>query len=118
MPHMHLRGKAFRYEATYPDGKQEVLLDVPRYDFGWQTNYRLAEPKLMPQRHADGLLSRMFDNSEDNLNNPDPKVAGPLRRSDVRGNDDRLLRGDSGQRRSSAIRDDRPSRCRESSSST
>ena len=55
MPHMHLRGKAFRYEATYPDGKKEVLLDVPRYDFGWQTNYRLAEPKLMPTRHAAGL---------------------------------------------------------------
>ena len=74
MPHMHLRGKAFRYEATYPDGKKEVLLDVPRYDFGWQTNYRLAEPKVMPTGTRLDCLAH-FDNSDDNLNNPDPKVA-------------------------------------------
>ena len=74
MPHMHLRGKAFRYEATYPDGRKEVLLDVPRYDFGWQTNYRLAEPKLMPRGTRMDCYAR-FDNSEDNLNNPDPEVA-------------------------------------------
>lgn len=74
MPHMHLRGKAFRYEATYPDGKHEVLLDVPRYDFGWQTNYRFAEPKLMPRGTRMDCYA-VFDNSEDNLNNPDPKAA-------------------------------------------
>src|SRR5262249_29705836 len=45
MPHTHLRGSYFRYEAHYPDGKQEVLLDVPRYDFNWQTTYILTEPK-------------------------------------------------------------------------
>ncbi|MGD9723808.1 MAG: redoxin domain-containing protein [Pirellulales bacterium] len=74
MPHMHLRGKAFRYEATYPDGKKEVLLDVPRYDFGWQTNYRLAEPKYMPRGTRMDCYAK-FDNSPDNLNNPDPKAA-------------------------------------------
>lgn len=74
MPHMHLRGKAFRYEVTYPDGKKEVILDVPRYDFGWQTNYRLAEPKFMPQGTRMDCYAK-FDNSEDNLNNPDPKAA-------------------------------------------
>ncbi len=79
MPHMHLRGKAFRYEATYPDGKKEVLLDVPRYDFGWQTNYRLAEPKFMPAGTRMDCYAK-FDNSEDNLNNPDPKV--PVRFGD------------------------------------
>ena len=73
MPHMHLRGKAFRYEATYPDGKKEVLLDVPRYDFGWQTNYRLAEPKFMPVGTRMDCFAH-FDNSDDNLNNPDPKA--------------------------------------------
>ena len=36
LPHMHLRGKAFRFEAVYPDGSDETLLDVPRYDFNWQ----------------------------------------------------------------------------------
>ncbi len=74
MPHMHLRGKAFRYEATYPDGKTEVLLDVPRYDFGWQTNYRLAEPKLLPRGTRMDCYA-VFDNSADNLNNPDPTKA-------------------------------------------
>jgi peroxiredoxin len=74
MPHMHLRGKAFRYEATYPDGKHEVLLDVPRYDFGWQTSYRLSEPKFMPRGTRMDCLA-LFDNSNDNLNNPDPKSA-------------------------------------------
>ena len=48
-PHMHTRGKSFRYEVTYPDGKQEILLDVPRYDFNWQTTYMLEEPKLLPK---------------------------------------------------------------------
>ncbi len=73
MPHMHLRGKAFRYEATYPDGKKEILLDVPQYDFGWQTNYRLEEPKLMPMGTRLDCFAT-FDNSEENLNNPDPKA--------------------------------------------
>jgi peroxiredoxin len=71
MPHMHLRGKAFRYEVTYPDGKKEVVLDVPRYDFGWQTSYRLTEPKFLPRGTRMDCIA-VFDNSPDNLNNPDP----------------------------------------------
>ena len=55
MPHMHLRGKAFRYDVTYPDGRKETLLSVPRYDFGWQTNYRLERAETAARRHADGL---------------------------------------------------------------
>ncbi len=39
MPHMHLRGKDFEYEAVYPDGETEILLTVPRYDFNWQLHY-------------------------------------------------------------------------------
>ena len=109
MPHMHLRGKAFRYEVTYPDGKNEVLLDVPRYDFGWQTSYRLTEPKLMPRGTRMDCFAE-FDNSEDNLNNPDPKVAGSLRRPDVRGNDDRVLRSDARPTKIGRIRARRSSR--------
>ena len=71
MPHMHLRGKSFRYDVTYPDGKKETLLSVPHYDFGWQTNYRLAEPKLLPVGTRMDCIAD-FDNSEHNLNNPDP----------------------------------------------
>ncbi len=70
-PHMHMRGKSFRYEAWYPSGKREVLLDVPRWDFNWQIDYVLAEPKLMPK----GTQLRCFatyDNSAGNPANPDP----------------------------------------------
>jgi hypothetical protein len=70
-PHMHLRGKSFRYEAEYPDGSREVLLDIPRYDFNWQLRYTLAEPKLMP-KGTKLLCTAHFDNSEKNLANPDP----------------------------------------------
>src|SRR5262249_25243042 len=49
MPHMHLRGKDFEYRATYPDGRTEVLLSVPRYDFSWQTSYRLAQSQRLPK---------------------------------------------------------------------
>ena len=47
-PHMHLRGKAARYIAFYPDGTEETLLEVPAFDFNWQTNYVYKEPKLIP----------------------------------------------------------------------
>jgi peroxiredoxin len=73
-PHMHFRGKDFLYEALYPDGRREVLLSVPRYDFGWQTMYRLAKPKLMPQGTVLNCVAH-FDNSDRNLNNPNPAAA-------------------------------------------
>jgi peroxiredoxin len=70
-PHMHLRGKSFFYEAVRPDGERERLLEVPRYDFNWQTAYRLAEPKPLPEGTRLHCVAH-FDNSEGNLNNPDP----------------------------------------------
>ncbi len=74
LPHMHLRGKSFRYEAVYPDGKTEVLLSVPRYDFGWQSNYRLAKPVQLPAGTKINCTA-YFDNSEGNPNNPNPREA-------------------------------------------
>ncbi len=70
-PHMHLRGKAFRYDAKYPDGSTETLLDVPKYDFNWQLRYEFAEPKLIPKGTVV-TCSATFDNSAGNPNNPDP----------------------------------------------
>lgn len=72
-PHMHLRGKSFRYQLTRPDGKTEILLDVPRYDFGWQTTYELASYRPLPKGTTLHCTAH-FDNSEHNLNNPDPKA--------------------------------------------
>jgi Ca2+-binding EF-hand superfamily protein len=71
MPHMHVRGKSFKYEVTTPDGKTETLLDVPRYDFNWQLQYRLAQPKVLP-RGSTLKITAVFDNSSNNKANPDP----------------------------------------------
>jgi peroxiredoxin len=72
-PHMHLRGKSFRYDLTYPDGSAEVLLDVSAYDFNWQHRYVLAEPTRVP---AGSTLrcKAVYDNSADNPANPDPSA--------------------------------------------
>ena len=48
MPHMHLRGSAAKYTAFYPDGTSELLLDVPKYDFNWQTAYGYKDIKKIP----------------------------------------------------------------------
>ncbi len=72
-PHMHLRGKSFRYEAIWPDGRRETLLDVPRYDFNWQHSYVLAEPRRLPKGTTIHCLAH-FDNSADNPANPDPRA--------------------------------------------
>lgn len=70
-PHLHLRGKSFRYEASYPDGATEVLLNVPRWDFAWQHRYELAEPKHMPRGTTLRCIAH-YDNSLANRANPDP----------------------------------------------
>lgn len=65
MPHMHLRGKSARYTAFYPDGSNEVLLDVPRYDFNWQTQYDLTINKVIPAGTRIEM-ELVFDNSKEN----------------------------------------------------
>jgi hypothetical protein len=69
-PHMHLRGKSFRLSAERA-GANEVLLDVPRYDFNWQHEYTFAEPMALAS--IDHLRFQVaFDNSPQNPVNPDP----------------------------------------------
>lgn len=70
-PHMHYRGKYMSYTAHYPDGRSELLLSVPKYNFNWQFNYALKEPLFLPagtRLVADGAM----DNSARNAGNPDP----------------------------------------------
>jgi hypothetical protein len=71
MPHMHFRGKDFKYDIIYPDGKTETLLWVPKYDFNWQLGYRLAEPIVLPKGTRIECTAH-FDNSANNPYNPDP----------------------------------------------
>lgn len=61
-PHMHYRGKAMKYTAFYPSGKQEVLLDVPNYDYAWQINYIYNEPKEIPAGTRIEVRA-LYDNS-------------------------------------------------------
>ncbi len=70
-PHMHLRGKDFHYEIIYPDGRKETLLNVPRYDFNWQTSFVFAEPLALPGGTKLHCTAH-FDNSTGNPANPDP----------------------------------------------
>jgi len=69
-PHMHLRGKDMTYTATYPDGRTEIVLRVPKFDFGWQTDYWLAKPLMLP-KGSKISVSAHYDNSTANRHNPD-----------------------------------------------
>ena len=70
-PHMHVRGKSAEYKVVYPDGKEQLLFDVPHYRFDWQERYVLAEPLKIPK--GSMLKYRaVFDNSADNPLNPNP----------------------------------------------
>ncbi len=55
MPHMHLRGKDFKYTITRPGESPQVVLSVPAYDFGWQTFYVLDRADEPAQGDADRL---------------------------------------------------------------
>jgi hypothetical protein len=72
-PHMHVRGKSMEVKATLPDGRTETLLNVPKYDFNWQTTYVFKQPVELP---AGTVLDSAagFDNSPNNKFNPDPNA--------------------------------------------
>jgi hypothetical protein len=70
-PHMHYRGAAMEYKVFYPDGREEVLLNVPNYSFSWQTTYVPKQPIAIP-KGTRFLVTGYFDNSVKNKFNPDP----------------------------------------------
>jgi hypothetical protein len=70
-PHMHVRGKSAEYRIVYPDGKERLLFDVPRYRFDWQERYVLAEPLKIPSGSVLKYKG-VFDNSAENPLNPNP----------------------------------------------
>jgi hypothetical protein len=71
---MHYRGKSMEIKAFYPDGRSEVVLNVPRYSFAWQTIYSFERPLAIP-KGTRFLVTGHFDNSEKNKYNPDPTQA-------------------------------------------
>jgi hypothetical protein len=72
-PHTHLRGKSWEYHIVYPDGRSEVVLTVPRYDFNWQTYYVFTKPLAAPKGSRLEAFAH-YDNSTENKWNPDPTV--------------------------------------------
>jgi mono/diheme cytochrome c family protein len=72
--HMHFRGKSMKTEAVYPDGRHEVILNVPNYDFRWQETYFLKHQFLLP-KGTELVTTAYFDNSLNNPQNPDPSKA-------------------------------------------
>lgn len=72
-PHLHMRGKVMTMEAIYPDGKQELLSQVNKYDHNWQIAY-LYEDHVKPLLPKGTVLrfTSVFDNTADNPINPDP----------------------------------------------
>jgi hypothetical protein len=70
-PHMHWRGKDMKYIVTYPDGREEVVLNVPRYAFEWQFQYELAAPLTLPAGSVMRVIAH-YDNSRRNRLNPAP----------------------------------------------
>lgn len=76
LPHMHFRGKRMRFEAQYPDGSSEELINIANYNYNWQLAYRLREPKLVPAGTRI-TATGAFDNSAQNPANPDPDRSVP-----------------------------------------
>ncbi len=70
-PHMHFRGKDMQYSVKYPDGRDEVLLNVPKYNYEWQLNYEFANPPKIPAGSVITVRAH-YDNSANNSRNPAP----------------------------------------------
>ena len=71
MPHMHLRGKDFQIKAVFADGNSKILLNVPKYDFAWQSYYIPTDPIVIPKGTRIECVAH-YDNSSKNKFNPDP----------------------------------------------
>ena len=72
-PHMHLRGKSLRWVIVYPDGREQTILDVPRFDFNWQIQYELETPLKIPAGSKILGIGK-YDNSPKNKWNPSPHL--------------------------------------------
>ena len=72
-PHAHYRAYSSDLWIQYPDGKQKLLLSLPRYDFNWQRDYTFAEPIKVPAG-SKLIANYVYDNSTRNPSNPDPKI--------------------------------------------
>jgi tetratricopeptide (TPR) repeat protein len=86
-PHAHYLGKEMRGTATFPDGSEQDLLWIRRWDFRWQDRYRYRSPVFLPQ--GTRLSMRFtYDNSAanpHNRNHPPERVRSGPRSTDEMG---------------------------------
>jgi hypothetical protein len=72
-PHFHLRGKAMQVEAILPDGKNQIISYVGKFNFNWMTNYIYADDAAPVFPKGTVIhVSAWYDNTRANPNNPDP----------------------------------------------
>lgn len=70
-PHAHYRGQSSSLTLRRPDGSEELLLSLPKYDFNWQREYEFVEPIDVPAG-SKLIADYEYDNTEANPANPDP----------------------------------------------
>jgi len=70
-PHAHYRGFHVELKSVTPDGKETMLLSLPKYDFNWQRDYDPIEPILVT-KGTKLVATWVWDNSTNNRANPDP----------------------------------------------
>jgi hypothetical protein len=63
--HAHYRGYASKLTAIYPDGKEEILLNMPHYDFNWQREYTFKDLVQLPAG-TKLVADYWYDNSKNN----------------------------------------------------
>jgi Flp pilus assembly protein TadD len=83
-PHAHYLGKHLEAIATFPDGSQEILLNILHWDLNWQAVYSYARPVPLPKGTAVAMRYQ-YDNSAENPrnpNNPPLAVSGGNRAKD------------------------------------
>ena len=72
-PHSHYRGMHVELKSKTPDGKETMLLSLPKYDFNWQRDYDPIEPILV-KAGTKLIATWVYDNSVHNKANPDPTI--------------------------------------------
>jgi hypothetical protein len=70
-PHAHYRGKNFIYTVVFPDGREQTVLSVPKFDHRWQLAYELEAPLKLPAG-SKLIVTAHYDNSPRNIHNPGP----------------------------------------------
>jgi hypothetical protein len=72
-PHFHLRGKAMQVEAILPDGRNQIISYIGRFNFNWMTNYIYADDAAPVFPKGTVIhVSAWYDNTRANPYNPDP----------------------------------------------